>query len=145
MYEYKCHVTKIVDGDTIEVIMDLGFNIFHGCKVRLRGIDTPESRTRNLDEKARGILAKNYLKTAIEYNDDQDKKIIIKTYKENSKGKFGRVIGEVWVNGININEDMINAYHAVPYNAENKKLIEGLHLQNREKLIEQGLFVPKEV
>ena len=107
------------------------------------GIDTPESRTRNLDEKARGILAKNYLKTSIN-DDDQDKKIIIKTYKENSKGKFGRVIGEVWVNGININEDMINAYHAVPYNAENKKLIKGLHLQNREKLIEQGLFVPKE-
>ena len=57
MYEYKCEVTRVVDGDTIDVIADLGFSILHKCRVRLFGIDTPESRTRDLDEKVRGKLA----------------------------------------------------------------------------------------
>ena len=75
MYEYSCEVRRVVDGDTIDVTMDLGFNILHKCRVRLFGIDTPESRTRDLDEKARGILAKNYLKDAIETG----KKVVIQT------------------------------------------------------------------
>ena len=65
MYEYGCTVTRVVDGDTIDVILDLGFSIFHKCRVRLYGIDTPESRTRDKDEKARGKIASKFLKDAI--------------------------------------------------------------------------------
>ncbi len=63
MYEYNCTVTRVVDGDTIDVILDLGFSILHKCRVRLYGIDTPESRTRDKDEKARGKLAAKYVET----------------------------------------------------------------------------------
>ena len=62
MYEYSCTVTKVVDGDTIDVVLDLGFSILHKCRVRLYGIDTPESRTKNQDEKVRGKLAEKYEK-----------------------------------------------------------------------------------
>ena len=61
MYEYACQVTRVVDGDTVDVILDLGFSILHKCRVRLYGIDTPESRTRDKDEKARGKLASKFL------------------------------------------------------------------------------------
>ena len=66
MYEYSCKVERVVDGDTIDVVLDLGFDILHKCRVRLYGIDTPESRTRNLDEKARGKMAGSFLREAIE-------------------------------------------------------------------------------
>ena len=62
MYEYKCEVKRMVDGDTVDVIIDLGFSILYSTRVRLYGIDTPESRTRNKDEKVRGFLSKDYLK-----------------------------------------------------------------------------------
>ncbi len=65
MYEYSCQVTRVVDGDTIDADLDLGFNIHHKCRVRLYGIDTPESRTRDKDEKARGKLAAKFLQDAI--------------------------------------------------------------------------------
>ena len=65
MYEYNCTVERVVDGDTIDVVLDLGFDILHKCRVRLYGIDTPESRTRNLDEKARGKMAGAFLTEAI--------------------------------------------------------------------------------
>ena len=61
MYEYSCEVKRVVDGDTIDCVLDLGFSVFHKCRVRLYAIDTPESRTRNRDEKARGLLAKQFL------------------------------------------------------------------------------------
>ena len=142
MYEYRCkQVKKVVDGDTVDVVLDLGFNILHSCRVRLVGIDTPESRTRDLDEKARGLLAKEFLKNWV--NEEHEKKnIVIKTHKEKAKGKFGRVLGEIWVNDVNVNEDMIECYHAVPYSAQNKKEVAELHLKNRERLIEQEIFKP---
>ena len=62
MYEYACKVDRVVDGDTVDVVLDLGFDILFKCRVRLYGIDTPESRTRNLELKARGLLSKQYLK-----------------------------------------------------------------------------------
>ena len=143
MYEYKCkEIKKIVDGDTLDVVLDLGFNIFHSCRVRMAGIDTPESRTRDLDEKARGKLAKEFLKNWVTEYENNKKNIVIKTKKEKAKGKFGRVLGELWVEGVNVNEDMIQSYHAVPYSAQNKEEVKKLHLENRERLIEQGVFKP---
>ena len=142
MYEYKAKVTRCVDGDTVDVVLDLGFNIFHSCRVRMAGIDTPESRTRDLDEKARGKLAKEFLKNWVTEYENNKKNIVIKTKKEKAKGKFGRVLGELWVEGVNVNEDMMESYHAVPYSAQNKEEVKKLHLENRERLIEQGVFKP---
>ena len=144
MYEYKCKVKRVVDGDTMDVILDLGFDVHHAVRVRMAGIDTPESRTRDKDEKARGKLSKAFLKESI-----KGKKIILKTKIKDSKGKFGRVIAEVWAEFEkgslrNINELMIKECYAVKYNAENKALVEEAHLVNRQLLIEKGLFVPVE-
>ncbi len=136
MYEYSCQVTRVVDGDTIDADLDLGFNIHHKCRVRLYGIDTPESRTRDKDEKARGKLAAKFLEDAIS-NGNQT---LIQTKLKDSKGKFGRVLGSVIVDGININEKMVENYMAVKYEGQSKKDIEAQHLLNREKLISLNKF-----
>ena len=138
MYEYACKVERIVDGDTCDVVLDLGFNILHKCRVRLYGIDTPESRTRNLDEKARGKMASAFLKNAV----NEGKKIVIQTKLKDSKGKFGRVLGDVVVDGVNVNQEMVIHHHAVAYFGQSKDDIEKEHTENRTKLIELGLFIP---
>ena len=138
MYEYSCEVQRVVDGDTIDVVLDLGFDILHKCRVRLYGIDTPESRTRDLDEKARGKMAGAFLKDAI----NQGNKVVIQTRPKDSKGKYGRVLGEVIVDGENINQSMIDANLAVGYFGQSKDEIEKEHLENRQILIDNGLFEP---
>ena len=140
MYEYSCKVERVVDGDTVDCVMDLGFDILYKCRVRLFGIDTPESRTRNLDEKARGKMAGAFLKEAI----DNGTKVVIQTKLKDSRGKFGRVLGDVVVDGKNINQSMIENYHAAAYFGQNKKAIEAIHQSNRTRLIELGLFIPNE-
>ena len=140
MYEYNCTVTRIVDGDTIDVILDLGFSILHKCRVRLYGIDTPESRTRDKDEKARGKLAAKYLKDSIKNGTE----IILRSKLKDSKGKYGRVLGEIIVDNININQSMIEKYLAVRYTGQSKKDVEAEHLENRKKLIELGVYVVNE-
>tara|TARA_R100000935_G_scaffold10543_2_gene21014 strand:+ start:876 stop:1301 length:426 start_codon:yes stop_codon:yes gene_type:complete len=140
MYEYGCKVTRVVDGDTVDCILDLGFSILHKCRVRLFGIDTPESRTRDKDEKVRGKLAAKFLKDAI----DNGKKVILRTKLKDSKGKYGRVLGEIIVDDININVSMIENYLAVAYHGQNKDDVEAEHLVNRSKLIEIGVFIPNE-
>ena len=141
MYEYSCKVDRVVDGDTVDVVLDLGFDILFKSRVRLYGIDTPESRTRDLDEKARGKMAGAYLKEAV----DNGTKVVIETKLKDSRGKYGRVLGNVVVDGVNINEAMIENSLAVAYFGQSKDDVEAEHLINREKLIEQGLFNPEEV
>ena len=140
MYEYSCTVKRVVDGDTVDVILDLGFDIFHKCRGRLYGIDTPESRTRNLDEKARGKMAGSFLKKSVE----EGEKVIIQTKLKDSKGKYGRVLGEVVVDNKNINKLMIKKNLAVAYFGQSKEEIESEHLKNRQILIDKGLFVAVE-
>jgi micrococcal nuclease len=140
MYEYTCKVERVVDGDTIDVVLDLGFDILYKSRVRLYGIDTPESRTRNLDEKARGKMASAFLKEAI----DNGTKVVIQTKLKDSRGKFGRVLGDVVVDGININQSMIDNYHAAAYFGQSKEAIEAVHDANRTRLIELGKFKPVE-
>ena len=140
MYEYGCTVTRVVDGDTIDVVLDLGFSILHKCRVRLYGIDTPESRTRNKDEKIRGKLASKFLQDAI----DNGKKVVLRSKLKDSKGKYGRVLGEIIVDSININQSMIINHLAVAYFGQSKNDIEAEHLVNRNKLIEMGVFIPNE-
>ena len=135
MYEYGCKVTRVVDGDTIDVDLDLGFDIIYKCRVRLYAIDTPESRTRNKDEKVRGKLAAKFLKDAI----SNGKNVILQTQLKDSKGKFGRVLASVVVDGININQQMVTNHLAVRYEGQSKKDIQLEHLKNRKILIQRGL------
>ena len=123
-------VIKVVDGDTIDVMIDLGFDIKYKSRVRLFGIDTPESRTRDLTEKKYGLLSKKYLQSALA----NGSKKIIKTHKDQETGKFGRILGEIFVDGKNINMEMCKKGHAVEYYGQNKQLVEAEHLKNRKKL-----------
>jgi len=141
MYEYGCTVDRVVDGDTIDVTLDLGFDILFKSRVRLYAIDTPESRTRNKDEKARGKLAAAFLQNAI----DTAKQVIIRTELKDSRGKYGRVLGSVICDGVDINKAMVEQYYAVAYFGQNKQDVEETHLLNRTKLIELGVFTPVEV
>tara|TARA_X000000950_G_scaffold81107_2_gene101947 strand:+ start:15504 stop:15833 length:330 start_codon:yes stop_codon:yes gene_type:complete len=100
MYEYNAKLTKIVDGDTIDVEIDLGFSIWHKARVRMVGINAPETRTRDLEEKKLGLKAKARLKELL------SKEIILKTQLD-KKGKFGRVLGEIFVNKTNINKQLL--------------------------------------
>ena len=135
MYEYKCKMVKVVDGDTVDVDIDLGFGVWmRDQRIRLYGIDTPESRTRNLDEKKRGLLAKKYLQEALKAGS----KLSIKTYKDNETGKFGRILGDVFIDGKSINAQMVKDFMAVPYTGQSKQAIMQLHESNRKMLIKQG-------
>jgi micrococcal nuclease len=138
MYEYSCEVKRVVDGDTVDVILDLGFDILYKSRVRLYGIDTPESRTRNKDEKARGKMAKAFLEDAI----NNGNTVVIQTKLKDSRGKFGRVLGDVVVDGVNINQSMVDNHHAVKYFGQSKDDIEQEHLKNRQILIDNGTFEP---
>ena len=136
-FSYRIHkVLKIIDGDTIDVILDLGFDILHKSRVRLFGIDTPESGTRDKEEKQRGLISKKYLTEAIK----KGNKLTIKTHKGSETGKFGRILGEVFVDGKNINLQMTKDGYAVAYYGQNKNLIEAEHLKNKKKLIAKGLL-----
>ena len=125
-----------MDGDTIDVLLDMGFDIKYKSRVRLFGIDTPESRTRNKEEKVRGLLSKVYLKDAIK----KAKKLTIKTHKGSETGKFGRILGEIFADGINLNLKMCTEGYAVQYYGQNKSLVEAEHMKNKNKLIRKGIL-----
>lgn len=119
MYEYYVKsVEKIVDGDTIDVIIDLGFDVLFASRVRLAGIDTPESRTTDKMEKTLGLEAKEYLKHFFK----DAKSVIIKTEKMDSSEKYGRILGWVYVNGdsISLNDHMIKDGYAWGYLGDTK-------------------------
>jgi micrococcal nuclease len=119
MYEYHVKkVTNVVDGDTIDVEIDLGFDISFSSRVRLAGIDTPESRTTNKAEKVLGLEAKEYVKSKIK----DAKEVIIKTEKMDSSEKYGRILGWVFLDGskISINEQMIADGYAWGYLGDTK-------------------------
>jgi micrococcal nuclease len=119
MYEYFVkEVKNVVDGDTIDVIIDLGFDILFSSRVRLAGIDTPESRTTDKAEKALGLEAKEYLKKHLK----DAKSVVIRTEKMDSSEKYGRILGWVYVNGESesINNKMINDGYAWGYLGETK-------------------------
>jgi micrococcal nuclease len=119
MYEYYVRkVEKVVDGDTIDVLIDLGFDILFQSRVRLAGIDTPESRTKDLKEKALGLESKEYLSKHIK----DAKSVVIKTEKMNSTEKFGRILGWIYINGdtVSLNDIMINDGYAWGYMGDTK-------------------------
>ena len=118
-YVYKCKVTRVVDGDTVDADIDLGFNLVHRDRIRMVGIDTPESRTRNKVEKALGLASKARLKALISSAESlggkRGKKNIYLQTSKDGKGKFGRILGTIWVNGENVNDILIAENHARPY------------------------------
>ena len=129
-YSYRVKsIKKIIDGDTFDCIMDLGFDVLMEARVRMMGIDTPESRTRDLEEKKFGLLAKEYLTEKLDTED-----IIVTTEVDNEKGKFGRILGELWVFDTNLNQKMIDEHHAVAYHGQSKQEIAEQHIKNREFL-----------
>ena len=117
MYEYKVkEVVKVVDGDTIDVIIDLGFDLSKKERVRLASIDTPESRTRDLEEKELGLQAKEFLAT----NLTNAKQLIISTEKD---GKYGRMLGTIYINDdiVSMNQQMIDKGYAWEYDGGTKE------------------------
>ena len=126
MYEYKCKLVKVVDGDTIDVDIDLGFGVWmRNQRIRMHGIDTPESRTRDLEEKKYGLAAKDFL---IKWTNAGG--LTLKTHKDD-RGKFGRILGEIWCFDTNVNEKMIEEHHAVRYMGQSKEDIAEEHIKNR--------------
>ena len=133
---YKAKVLRVIDGDTIDVMLDLGFNSLLKGRVRLMGIDTPESRTRDKVEKKYGLAAKQFLVDWVE----KYPYILVESSK---KGKFGRILGrlydpdktECW------NDMAVEAYHAVPYHGQSKDDIKQGHLDNRKRLTESGFVL----
>ena len=131
MYEYRCKIVKIVDGDTVDVDIDLGFGVWlHKERIRLYGIDTRESRTRDLDEKKYGLIAKSWIEKFMPLGSTQT----LITQKDKS-GKFGRILGKFRVNDGNydiiLNDWMITNHHAVAYYGQSKQDIAEQHIINR--------------
>jgi micrococcal nuclease len=144
MHEYRCKLVKVVDGDTVDVDIDLGFGIWlKDERVRIMGIDTPESRTRDKVEKAFGLAAKKRLKELL------GKECVLKTQVakngEDMKGKFGRILGDFTVYDFNkdswrpVTEVMIDEGHCVPYFGGSKEEVQAQHMINRRRLIEEGI------
>ncbi len=116
MYEYKCQLLRVVDGDTVDVLIDAGFSIFLKQRVRLHGINAPESRTRDLREKEKGIASKNRLKQIIT---SFGKYFLIKTELD-KKGKYGRILGVLYDlnKSHNANSMLVSEGHATEYLGE---------------------------
>jgi len=117
MYEYKCKLIKVVDGDTVDAEIDLGFKVYIKERIRLMGIDTPESRTRNKAEKSWGMAAKNRLKELLK----ETKGEFTLTTKIQKKGKFGRVLGTIIIDGKDANQTLMEEQLAIPYTGGNKE------------------------
>ena len=139
MYEYKSKILRIVDGDTVDVDIDLGFGIWmHKEIVRIMGIDTPESRTRDKIEKKFGLASKARLKELMPIGSMQTLHTQIDKSGEDKKGKFGRILGDFMVDTKFVTDIMINEGYAVKYNGQNKDEVEQAHLNNRARLIKEG-------
>ena len=145
MYEYKCKVNKVIDGDTVDVDIDLGFGVvLTDERVRIMGIDTPESRTRDKVEKLFGLASKKRLKELL------SKQCVLKTEinknGEDMKGKFGRVLGDfVAADGRMITDILIKEGYAVPYHGQSKNDIRDAHMTNRIKLLSEGIISQSDI
>ena len=157
--EFHVSIVKIVDGDTVDVDIDLGFStILKKQRVRLMGIDTPESRTRDKVEKLFGKASKAHLKHLLSEGDI--------TLVSHDKGKFGRILGELFVSPdldedwmdegeghqtfesterVSVNQQMINDSHAVEYTGENKDTTTARHMEHRQILLERGTVTQEQI
>jgi len=133
MYEYNCKIVRVIDGDSILIDIDLGFSHWiHNESIRLYGIDTPECRTRDAEEKAAGLLAKEFVEEALHVGG---------TYRlqTKEKGKFGRYLGTIYLTEeTSINAALVKERLAVPYFGQSKVRVKEAHLANRLFLKEKG-------
>ena len=133
-YIYRGKLERVVDGDTVDVDIDLGFGVWmRNQRIRMYGIDAPESRTSNQTEKVYGVASKRFLEGMC----DDKNGLVLRTHKD-KKGKFGRILGELWRTtdyaDQSINEYMIEKYHAVRYMGQSKDDIRDEHIKNRLKV-----------
>ena len=135
MYEYRCKIVKVIDGDTADVDIDLGFGVWlRDQRIRFMGIDTPESRTSDKVEKVFGTYAKEYVLNHLPIGSTQT----LKTFKDGT-GKFGRILGDFIIEGDKtLIEKMIDEGIGAAYHGQSKDDIEEQHLANRERLISEG-------
>jgi len=135
MYEYPCKIVRVVDGDTVDVDIDLGFSHWiHNERIRLYGVDTPECRTRDAEEKAAGLLAKKFVEDALHVGGTY-------TLTTKEKGKFGRYLGVIMLSDrTSINAVLVTEHLAVPYHGQSKQEIEDAHAANYEILEDKGLM-----
>ena len=129
-------IDKVLDGDTIDVTIDLGFDLFKKERVRVAGVDTPEKRTRNLEEKALGIDATNWLKKELEDVLAGDDELIVRTELHGGVGKYGRLLGWLYVGDeeLSLNEQMIHQGYAHAYDGGTKNMdLEALRVIRRSK------------
>jgi micrococcal nuclease len=135
MYDYQCTIVRVVDGDTVDVDIDLGFDTWRrGERIRLYGIDTPECRTRDAEEKAAGFLAKEFVEDALHVGG---------TYRlqTKEKGKFGRYLGTIYLtDDTSINAALVTEHLAVPYHGQSKEEIEDAHKANYKILSDKWLI-----
>jgi len=138
VWTYRCKLKKVIDGDTVDVDIDLGFGIWQmNERVRIMGIDTPESRTRNKIEKKFGLAAKARLKSLL--GPKPVLRTTISKKGEDMKGKFGRVLGDFLIKDKPVSEILCEEGHAVPYFGGAKEDVQVQHMKNRQKLVEQGI------
>tara|TARA_B100000287_G_scaffold372927_1_gene371832 strand:- start:430 stop:819 length:390 start_codon:yes stop_codon:yes gene_type:complete len=126
-YIYRAKLVKIVDGDTIDALIDVGFDIWFKKRIRYKGIDTWESRTRDLEEKKKGLAAKERNRELLEEISDKSGYFRLKSY---GVGKYGRVLGEIFIldkegKQYNVNETLIKEGHAYEYDGGTKKVFVG--------------------
>ena len=139
MYEYRCKVLKVIDGDTVDIDIDLGFGTWiRNERVRIMGIDTPESRTSNDIEKKFGLAAKTRLQELL--GETAILKTQVSKKGEDMKGKFGRILGDFMTEDGSICAKILcEEGHAVTYFGGAKEDIQKQHMTNRKKLVKQGI------
>lgn len=144
MFEYRCKIKRVVDGDTVDVDLDLGFGIWiRDERVRIHGIDTPESRTRDKEEKKFGLLSKAFVKKMLPIGSIQT--LVTEKAGDDAKGKFGRILGKFKVydavtdSTMFMGDIMIREGYAAPYFGQSKDDNQEIHMANRKKLIDAGV------
>ena len=127
MYEYPCKIVKVIDGDTADVDIDLGFGVWlKKQRIRFYGVDTPESRTRDKEEKVYGLMAKEFVLSHLPVGSTQ----VLRT-KKDGVGKYGRILGEFIIDDTTVNQLLIDTHNAVAYFGQSKDDIEEEHIKNR--------------
>ena len=127
MYEYECKIVRVVDGDTIDVDISLGFGLWiHGESIRLFGVDCPECRSQDKEEKAAGIAAKKFVTRRLQPSGTY-------TLSTQGKGKFGRYLGVISDEAGSVNDALIENHLAVMYYGQNKDEVKAAHLENRSR------------
>jgi len=141
-YKYQVKIKRVIDGDTVDVDIDLGFGVWlHKERVRIMGIDTPESRTRDKVEKLFGLASKQKLRDLLPSGSMQV--LVVEEY--DAKGKFGRILGDFEIEDKRVTEILVEEGHAVAYFGGSKDEIALKHEANRQKLLREGVITSDQI